>query len=28
MRVASRLLTHKYKYRVVESEWIMVFGYG
>lgn len=28
MRVASRLLTDKYKYRVVESEWIMVFGYG
>lgn len=28
MRVASRLLTGKYKYRVVESEWITVFGYG
>ena len=28
MRVASRLLTGKYRYRVVESEWIVVFGYG
>jgi len=28
MRVVSRLLTGKYKYRVVESEWITVFGYG
>jgi hypothetical protein len=28
MRVASRLLCDKYKYRVVESEWIMVFAYG
>lgn len=28
MRVVSRLLTGKYKYRVVVSEWITVFGYG
>ncbi|HKS57151.1 MAG TPA: hypothetical protein VJS12_17775 [Steroidobacteraceae bacterium] len=28
MRVVSRLLTGKYRYRVVESEWITVFGYG
>jgi hypothetical protein len=28
MRVASRLLTGKYGYRVVESEWLTVFGYG
>jgi hypothetical protein len=27
MRVASRLLTGQYKYRVAESEWITVFGY-
>lgn len=27
MRVASRLLTSKYRYRVVESEWITVFDY-
>lgn len=27
MRVVSRLLTSKYKYRVVESEWITVFDY-
>jgi hypothetical protein len=28
MRAVSRLLTGKYRYRVVESEWITVFGYG
>ncbi|HEV8332545.1 MAG TPA: hypothetical protein VGQ22_14055 [Steroidobacteraceae bacterium] len=28
MRAVSRLLTGKYQYRVVESEWITVFGYG
>ncbi len=27
MRVVSRLLTNKYKYRVVESEWLTVFDY-
>ncbi|HEY0683481.1 MAG TPA: hypothetical protein VGD45_14195 [Steroidobacter sp.] len=27
MRIVSRLLTGKYRYRVVESEWIMVFDY-
>lgn len=27
MRIVSRLLTAKYNYRVVESEWITVFGY-
>lgn len=27
MRVASRLLTSKYSYRVIESEWVTVFDY-
>jgi hypothetical protein len=28
MRIVSRLLTSKYRYRVTESEWIMVFDYA
>jgi len=27
MRAVSRLLTVKYKYRIVESEWVTVFDY-